>query len=168
LKKTYGNYVAATENGYDVTLQIDCANPSGDKHKIARDFALLKRHALAAPFYKVFADIEPKKPAAPLIEIKYRDDEILYLKPEPDRVIVIFTVQFKDNDDVIFAKVFLQEFQDARKSMSNAPSVLFSQKEPPLELKGVKNLQVRDGQGFVSFVLFAPHVSGGKKRKKYW
>jgi len=164
LKKTYGNYVAPTESGYDVTLQVDCANP-GDKTKVARDFSLLKRHALAAPFYKVFADIEAKKPAAPLIEIKYRDDETLYLKPEPDRVIVIFTMQFKDNDDVIFAKVFLQEYQDAIKTMSNAPSVLFSQKEPPLELKGVKNLQVREGQGFVSFVLFAPHVSGTKKEK---
>jgi len=164
LKKTYGNFLAGTESGYDVTLQVDCANP-GDKNKVARDFSLLKRHTLAAPFYKVFADIEAKKPAAPLIEIRYRDDETLYLKPEADRVIVIFTVSFKDNDDVIFAKVFLQEYQDARKTMSNAPSVLFSQKEPPLELKGVKNLQVRDGQGFVSFVLFAPHVSGTKKEK---
>jgi len=165
MKKTYGSYCVGTESGYDVTLQVDCSKPGGDAAKVARDFALLKRHALAAPFYKVFADIEAKKPASPLIEIKYRDDETLYLKPEADRLIVIFTVQFKDNDDIVFAKVFLQEYQDARKTMSNAPSVLFSQKEPPLELKGVRNLQVREGQGFVSFVLFAPHITGTKKEK---
>jgi len=164
MKKVYGNNLAETENGYDVTVQVDCSSP-GDGPKIARDIALLKRHALAAPFYKVFADIEAKKPAGPIIEIKYRDDEPLYLKQEVDRVIVIFTVQFKDADDVIFAKVFLNEYQDARKTMNGAPSVLFSQKEPPLELKGVKNLKVQDGQSFVSFVLFASHISGSKKEK---
>jgi len=164
MKKVYGNNLVETENGYDVTVQVDCSSP-GDGPKIARDIALLKRHALAAPFYKVFADIEAKKPAGPIIEIKYRDDEPLYLKQEVDRVIVIFTVQFKDADDVIFAKVFLNEYQDARKTMNGAPSVLFSQKEPPLELKGVKNLKVQDGQSFVSFVLFASHISGSKKEK---
>jgi len=164
MKRTYGNLLVSPENGYDVTVQVDCSQP-GDGPKVARDISLLKRHALAAPFYKVFADIEAKKPAAPLIEIHYRDDETLYLKPEADRVIVIFSVSFKDADDVIFAKVFLNEYQDARKTMSNAPSVLFSQKEPPLELKGVRNIKVGDGQSYVSFVLFASHITGAKKEK---
>lgn len=165
LKKYYSNYLTSTESGYDVSLQIDVNAKKEDAAKIAREISLIKRHALAAPFYKVFADIEAKKPAAPLIEIRYRDDEALYIKPEPDRVIVIFSIQFKDADDVVFAKVFLQEYQDARRTMSNAPSVLFSQKEPPLELKGVKNLRVGEGQGFVSFVLFASHISGTKKER---
>jgi len=165
MKRTYGSYLASTENGYDVTVSVDCSRPGGDPAKIAHDIALLKRNALAAPFYKVFNDIEAKKPASPLLEIRYRDDETLYLKQEVDRVIVIFTVQFKDADDVIFAKVFLNEYQDARKTISNAPSVLFSQKEPPLELQGVKNLKVMSGQSFVSFVLHGSHIGGSKKEK---
>lgn len=165
LKKSYGNYLDSPETGFDCAIQVDCSKPGGEPAKVARDFSLLKRNCLAAPFYRVFADIEAKKPPAPLIEIKYRDDEALYIKQEADRVIVIFTIMFKDSDDVVFAKVFLQEYQDARKTMTNVPSVLFSQKEPPLELKGVKNLRVLDGQGFVSFVLFAPHISGAKKDK---
>jgi actin related protein 2/3 complex subunit 2 len=60
-------------------------------------------------------------------------------------------VQFRDPDDVVFAKVFLQEYQEARRAIGNAPSVLFSQKEPPLELKGVPNLKMSDTKGFVSF-----------------
>jgi len=164
MKKTYSNYLASTENGYDVTLEID-VSAKGDSAKIARDIALMKRHALAAPFYKVFADIEAKRPPGNLIEIRYRDDEALYLKPEADRVIVIFAIQFRDSDDVVFAKVFLQEYADARRTMTNAPSVLFSQKEPPMELKGVKNLRVAEGQGFASFVLFASHITGAKKEK---
>jgi actin related protein 2/3 complex subunit 2 len=166
LQKIYGNYLVNPENGYDVTLQIDLAHPPSNKAEVVRSFALLKRNALAAPFYKVFADVEAKKPAATqLIELAYRDGEAFYLKQETDRVIVIFSIQFKDADDVVFAKVFLQEYQDARRTMSNAPSVTYSQKEPPLELKGVRNLRVGDNNGFVSFVLFQPHITGTKKEK---
>lgn len=162
LKKQYGANLVAAENGYDATIQVDLDKPPADKEKFARNFALLKRHVLAAPFYKVFDDIEAKK-AGSLIEIRYRDDEAIYIKPETDRAIIIFNVQFKDSDDVVFAKFFLQEYQDTRKTMSNAPAVSYSQKEPPLELKGVKNIKVGENNGFVSFVLFQTHIGGNKK-----
>jgi len=165
MKRVYSNNLIETESQYDVTVSIDCSSKAADSAKLAKEVSLMKRHALAAPFYKCFTDIEAKKPASPLIEINYRDDEALYLKQETDRVIVIFSIQFKDQDDVVFAKVFLQEYQDARRTMTNVPSVLFSQKEPPLELKGAKNLRMKEGQGFVSFVLFAPHITGAKKEK---
>jgi len=165
LKKQYGNIVVSPEQGYDVTLQIDCANPPSDKAGFARNVSLLKRHILAAPFYKVFSDIEAKKGGTNLVEIPYRDDEAFYLKPETDRCIVIFAIGFKDPDDIVLARVFLQEYADARRTMSNAPSVTYSQKEPPLELKGVRNLRVGESQGFVSFVLFQPHIAAAKREK---
>jgi len=143
---------------------VDCASPPQDKAAFARNVALFKRHCFAAPFNKVFADIEGKKGGG-LIEIPYRDDESLFIKPETDRCIVIFSMGFKDPDDIVLAKVFLQEYADARRTMSNAPSVSYSQKEPPLELKGVRNLRVGDSQGFVSFVLFQPHMAAAKKEK---
>jgi len=164
LRKQYGSNLVSPESGYNVTVQIDTAKVPQDKAAFARNIALLKRHALAAPFYKVFNDIEAKKPGT-LVEINYRDDEAFYLKPESDRCIVIFSVRFKDADDVVLSKVFLQEYADARKTMSNAPSVTYSQKEPPMELKGVRNLRVGEGQGFVSFVLFQPHIAAAKREK---
>jgi actin related protein 2/3 complex subunit 2 len=167
MKKQYSGMVQQAESGYNITIQIDTAKPPQDKASYARNVALLKRHALAAPFYKVFADIEAKKggPSAQLLEVNYRDDEAFYLKPETDRCIVIFSVRFKDADDIVFAKVFLQEYADARRTMSNAPAVSYAQKEPPMELKGVRNLRVGDGQGYVSFVLFQPHIAAAKKEK---
>jgi actin related protein 2/3 complex subunit 2 len=164
LKKQYGSNLISTEQGYNATVQVDCANPPQDKAGFARNIALLKRHAFAAPFYKVFADIEAKKPGN-LLEIQYRDDEAFYIKPETDRVTVIFSIQFKDPDDIVLAKVFLQEYADVRKTMSNAPSVAYAQKEPPMELRGVRNLRVGDAQGYVSFVLFQPHIAAAKKEK---
>jgi len=65
----------------------------------------------------------------------------------------------------VIAKVFLQEYQDARRTMSNAPSVMYSQKEPPQELRGVRNLKVGEAQVFVSFVLFQPHIAPAKREK---
>lgn len=162
MKQYYGAILQSPESGYNVTVQIDLDKPPADKDAFAKNVALMKRHALGAPFYKVFTDIEQKKPGS-LIEIRYRDDEAFYIKPESDRAIVIFEIAFHDPDDVVLAKVFLQEYQDARRTMTNAPSVTYSQKEPPLELKGVKNLRVGQGTGYVSFVLFAPHISGKKK-----
>jgi actin related protein 2/3 complex subunit 2 len=163
LKQQYGNLLTTTEQSYDVTVQIDLAHPPPEKEKVVHNISLLKRHCFSAPFYQVFNDIENKKAPGPLIELPYRDDEAIYLKPEIDRCIVIFSINFKDADDVVFAKVFLQEYQDARRTISNAPAVSYSQKEPPLELKGVKNLKVSDSNGFVSFVLFQSHVTGKKK-----
>jgi len=164
MQAQYSKYIASPEQGYDVTLQIDLANPESDRQKFAHNISLMKRHALAAPFVKAFNDVEQKK-TGQMIEVPYRDDEAIYIKPDVDRCTVIFSIQFKDADDVVFAKVFLQEYQDARRTMSNAPSVTYSQKEPPLELKGVRNLKVGKNNGFVSFVLFQPHMGGGKREK---
>jgi len=162
LQQQYGSYLISPESGYDVTLQLDLDHAPADAAGTARNISLLKRHCLAAPFYKVFADIEAKR-SGNLVELNYRDGEALYIKPEGDRAIVVFVTSMKDPDDVVLAKVFLQEYQDGRRSMSNAPSVTYSQKEPPMELKGVRNLRVAEGTSYISFVLFAPHMSGKKK-----
>jgi len=162
LNQHYGSLLTTTESGYDATLVIDLDKPPADIAATVRNIALLKRNCLAAPFYKIFADVEAKR-SGNLIELNYRDGEALYIKPEGDRVIVIFVTSMKDPDDVVLAKVFLQEYQDGRRTMSNAPSVTYSQKEPPMELKGVRNLRVVEGTSYISFVLFAPHITGKKK-----
>ncbi|KAK5584883.1 hypothetical protein RB653_006501 [Dictyostelium firmibasis] len=159
LKSVYGDMLQAKpEPGYDVTLVVP-SSYSGNKEELAKKISLLKRHLVAAPFLMVFEGIEAKKPLPEIIAINYRTDETFYLKPQGDNVIVIFDIAFKDADDVVLSKIFLQSFVDVRKTISNVPSITFSQKDPPLELKGVKG--VRAGQanhGFVSFVLFPAHI----------
>ena len=44
----------------------------------------------------------------PPIQIHYRKTETLYVVPQPDRIIIIFAVDFVDHTDVAIAKVFLQ------------------------------------------------------------
>jgi len=163
LKAVYGSMVQSSpEQGYDLSLQFDVDNVPGNRDKFPEAMSLLKRHLLAAPFKKVFQAVE-KNQAHPMITIQYRDDEAIYIKGEPERVTVVFSIMFKDADDQVFAKIFLKEFEDARKSISNAPSVSFSSKEAPGELKGVAGVKEGEGHGFVTFVLFQNHIKNADK-----
>jgi len=162
MKRIYGNMVQPSPEGvYDVTLQfdIDAITSPDQQNQLAKSIGLFKRHVMAVPFHAVFESVTGGGGHVPsIVTMNYRGNEALYIKPEGDRVIVIFSINFKDSDDVVLSKVFLQEFMDARRTMSNAPSVLFTQKESPLELKGVEGVYEGADQGFVSFVLFKNHI----------
>jgi actin related protein 2/3 complex subunit 2 len=113
---------------------------------VAKKVSLLKRNIFAVPFLAV-AEGKTKN----MVVLNYRSNEALYLKPEADSVTAIFSINFKDQDDIVLGKVFLQEFQDCRRSMSGAPAVSFAQKERPMELRDVPGVYEGADQGFVSF-----------------
>lgn len=108
----------------------------------------------------------------PTMAIHYRDEESFYVKAMADRVTVIFSTTFKEETDRILGKVFLQEFVDARRqpAIQNAPQVLYSAKEVPLELRGlVKQGFNQSGSstdvGHVTFVLFPRHFNSAVTRE---
>ena len=53
----------------------------------------------------------------------------MYVEAKADRVTVVFSTIFKDDDDVVLGKVFLQEFKEGRRASATAPQVLFSKDE---------------------------------------
>ncbi|TPX60464.1 hypothetical protein SpCBS45565_g07511 [Spizellomyces sp. 'palustris'] len=162
LRREYGDMLESTpESGFDVTVRVDLQNLPQDKESLVRKLSLLKRNALAAPFEVAFnAQLEGRD--SELMTIHYRDEEAYYIKAQHDRVTVIFSTIFKEETDRIFGKVFLQEFVDARRSPAtqNAPQVLYSPREPPMELRGVSGVQESDWVGYVTFVLFPRHFTG--------
>lgn len=124
---------------------------------------------MAAPFERAFATQaqieksvaggEPAPTQNEIMTISYRDDEAIYVIPSEDRVTVVFSTVFKEETDRIFGKVFLQEFVDARRqpSIQNAPQVLYSNREPPLEIRSIPGLNRGEDVGYVTFVLFPRH-----------
>jgi len=109
----------------------------------------MKRHLFAAPFDYVFNAIDAGNPPKEILDIPYRGAEHVFIKPEgKDRLTVIFAIQFKDPDDVVIGKVFLQEF---KKSIGGAPAVDFTYRDPPGELKSVPNLARDEGFSYVTF-----------------
>lgn len=158
LAKIYGPMLTAPESGYDVTLKIDLDNPIEPKDKLALKISNLKRHVGGAPFKKMFEQILAKNASPDIWKVSYRENEAIYLKPEGDRCTAIFSVSFKDADDAVYAKVFLQEFADARRSMNNVPAVKFTYKELPMELESYPGVEGVETNGFVSMVLFEPQM----------
>eukprot|EP00126_Sphaerothecum_destruens_P007643 Sdes_comp19927_c0_seq2m12371 len=164
IQREYGAYVAATtENDYDLTLQFDLETLSApEKENLPHKVALLKRNLLACAFEKYFqlqktqsSTLTATPTATPTI-LHYRQEESIFLDAQKDRVTIIFSIFFRDQDDIILGKVFLQEFVDARRNLQQAPQVLFSHREPPRELVGT-DAKTGENFGYVTFVLFPRH-----------
>lgn len=180
MKREYGPYLLETpENGYDFSLSLDLEQLGDldvtERNELIDKISLLKRNALAAPFELAFSQFDelaadaaqksldlyvPEASKTEVLAIHYRPEESIFIKASHDRVTVVFSTVFKDETDRVFGKVFLQEFVDARKrAIQNAPQVLYSQKEPPLEIRDLPGVKTSDDIGYVTFVLFPRHLA---------
>lgn len=157
LDRVYGSHLTSPESGYSVSLIYDLADVPKDYAKVVSDAASLKRNCFASVFEEYFEAQAQGKQVRRAV-INYRDDETMYVEAKKDRVTVIFSTVFKDDSDVIIGKVFMQEFKEGRRASTSAPQVLFSHKEPPLELKG-QDAAVGDNIGYITFVLTARHTN---------
>lgn len=159
LKREYGDYLMKPpEEGYNVTLLYDLKTLPADKSALIQKASLLKRNCFASVFEKYFEFQEKGVEGMKRAVIHYREDETMYVEAKPDRVTVIFSTIFKDEDDVIIGKVFMQEFKEGRKASHTAPQVLFSHREPPRELQDT-DARVGNNIGYITFVLFPRHTS---------
>jgi len=162
LKEKYGAALVTAESGYDVSLQYDLDKIApADRAKVANEISKLKNYLFGAVIIRVCEEAE-KGSGGTLYDIPLRDsEERMWLRADSaDRVTVVFSINFTDADDIIFGKVFLQEF---KKSVAGAPSVDFIYKTPPLELKDVGQLPRSENIGYVTFVIFDRHFKGDKK-----
>lgn len=162
LKREYGSLLIAPEEGFNVTVQIDLGNIPADWEPMVKKLGLLKRNCFAAVFEKYFDFQESGEEGQEQAVIHYRADETMYVEAKSDRVTVIFSTIFKDADDIILGKVFMQEFKEGRKANATGPTVLFSNKEPPL---GLQDTEARTGEGvgYITFVLFPRHTCREKR-----
>lgn len=103
----------------------------------------------------------------------YINDRYRYIEAKADRVTIIFSTIFRDPDDIIIGKVFLQvgissflfnfccyniciqEFREGRKASQTAPQVLYNVGEPPMELRDHQDARVGDNVGYITFGKYA-------------
>ncbi|XP_046550897.1 actin-related protein 2/3 complex subunit 2-like [Haliotis rubra] len=158
IKRVYGSYLTTAEAGYNVSIVFDLDNIPSDHEEQVKKAALLKRNCFASVFEKYFDFQEQGKESKKRAVIQYREDETMYVEAKKDRTTVIFSTIFKDDDDIVIGKVFMQEFKEGRRKYQQAPQVLFSHKEPPQELE---NTEARTGNniGYITFVLFPRHTN---------
>ncbi|KZP27392.1 P34-Arc-domain-containing protein [Athelia psychrophila] len=169
LQREYGPLLQhEAEAEYNVSLQIDLEQVPAEgeeREEFIKTIALFKRNALAAPFELAFKNQKDLEASGgtqgDLMQIHYRDEEAIYVQASADRVTVIFSTVFREETDRIFGKVFLQEFVDARRqpAIQNAPQVLYSNRDPPLEIRHLPGLRNTEDIGYVTFVLFPRHFT---------
>jgi len=161
LAREYGDRLLdQPEEGYDVTVQVDLdknAIPDDWEQSIVAKIGCLKRNCFAAVFEKYFAFQEAEEDGQEAAVIHYRDDETMYVEAKPDRVTVVFSTIFKDEDDIVLGKVFLQEFREGKRAAQNAPQVLFT-REPPAGI-AEEGALTGENVGYITFVLFPRHTN---------
>lgn len=101
--------------------------PSHHTAEWAKKVALLKRNCFAAIFIEFF-DMQAKGGDSKQGIVDYRDQETMYVSAKKDRVTVIFSTIFQDDDDVIIGKVFMQEFKEGRRGSQTAPQVIMERR----------------------------------------
>lgn len=162
IKREYGAFLTTPEDGYNVSLLYSLDNIPDDFEEIVKKASLLKRNCFASVFEKYFEFQAKGETGNKRAVIQYRDDETMYVEAQKDRVTVIFSTVFKDDDDIVIGKLFMQEFKEGRRNYQQAPQVLFSHKEPPMELQGT-DARGGDNVGYITFVLFPRHTGPAVK-----
>jgi len=158
LKREYGTLLIQPEDGYNVSLLIDLENIPENWPQMVKKIGLLKRNCFASVFEKYFDFQERGEEGQTRAVIHYRNDETLYVEAKADRVTVVFSTRFRDEDDVVIGKVFMQELKEGLRASHTAPPVLFSHREPPRELQNTDAV-VDNKVGYVTFVLFPRHTA---------
>ncbi|XP_056641841.1 probable actin-related protein 2/3 complex subunit 2 [Diorhabda carinulata] len=158
LKREYGSYLISPETGFNVSVLLDLDNIPENWQELVKKLGLLKRNCFASVFEKYFDFQEKGDEGQKRAVISYRDDETLYVEAKSDRVTVVFSTRFRDEDDVVIGKVFMQELKEGLRASHTAPPVLFSHREPPLELQNT-DAKVDNNVGYVTFVLFPRHTA---------
>lgn len=166
---TYPEFqLIAPKTGFDFSLQVnvEVVTPANAASFIER-ISVLKRNILSAPFEQCFEALQNGNASSlGAVQIPYRRNETMYVLPQADRIIIVYSVCFEDKTDQAIARVFLQEFVDTRRTVNNAPPVAFG-KDPPLELRNAPGLRNSpDLVGYLSLAIFPTHVDTTEKRIK--
>lgn len=160
LNQVYGSIVGDSDmQGYDVCLTIP---EKADKpEEFAMNCSKLLTNMLIGPAVVLANEVKEGKAADKLIQINYRPGEAYWLKPNGDRLTVIFSIRFADKDDAVFGRVFINEFSKGQQGCPSCDVVTRKNSPPPSELKTVKGLS--DENCYASFLMEKRHLNNPAK-----
>lgn len=164
LDEVYSGMSATAEAGYEVALTVNADQVSNADETLEK-LIHVKRNLVGAPLTKAFEALAAGSTTPP-VQLPWRKTESIFVSPGADRITVIFSMDFPEEADRAYCRIFLQQLQDCQRKVNNAPPMQFSEPDhPPMEIRD----QVGDNQaivGFVSFTIFPSHVKTPEKLKK--
>jgi actin related protein 2/3 complex subunit 2 len=162
LQNTYKDHIVDAEVGFSLTLAVKLNEVKDeDKDALIKNLSLIKSNITGGVFDYFFSALlaDEKKEQ---FKFDLRGDTTVYFCPRDDRVTIVFSVDFVEHVDKVIAKVFLQEFVDARKKIGRAPPCQWGEK-PPTELADFGVTENQGNLGYISFAILKSHVDKGKK-----
>jgi actin related protein 2/3 complex, subunit 2 len=171
----------AQEDGFEVRVLDDSMVLLGvtlgeelsddEKEKVAMKTALIKRNVFAASF-SCLSEVYLKTKTLPPVYFPYRgSDEVVMLSAAGSSLSVVFSLRFRTPDEFALTSVFMREFADSLKGggASKAPITSFSPTLPKEvcspEIEAVVSIGDAQHLGFMTFVLFERHLTGGSLQK---
>ncbi|KAM3708348.1 hypothetical protein ACJW31_02G090100 [Castanea mollissima] len=166
--------VEPAKEGYQLTLRLNFDKiPSGkDSVKVITEISAVQAVLLSSQLREMLQNVNSQvtfqgmyKP----IKLVYHPREPFFVVRQPQKIIAVFPMRFKENSDVIIATAFFQELMDvgSSKEWAKAPPCTWSPIPPP-ELRGELIEDLSTNGGFVSFDILPRHVEGKRLDKTVW
>jgi actin related protein 2/3 complex subunit 2 len=175
-KDLYPGMLTKPAKGYSISLAINLDTVPTDKmarDALARKLSSMKRDVVGAPLWICFGSmLSGARPPRQHYVVNYRPNECMYVIPQQDLVIVVYSICFENQVEQAIAKVFLQEIEVTRrtsKDLAVGPSVNFTE-DPPHELKMIKGITPKTPKGtfigFVSLAVSKRNIEGNGRLEK--
>jgi actin related protein 2/3 complex subunit 2 len=164
--KNFGSMATSAQQGNDLSVKIDLSAAKDQKAKddVVNKISQMKAIVLGGVFDYFFTAVLNGKTLTEPFKFDLRSDTTVYMFPRPDRCIVVFSMDFKEKVDKAIAKVFMQEFVEARRGLGAAPPCAWGV-NPPMELAHYKITEPTGNLGFISFPVLKSHLDSGKKER---
>jgi len=154
-KAAFGERLVTATDG-DLTVQVDL-DKEEKKEEVIKKLTLFKQIVVGGVFRQYYTKLAKGEAAAAPFKFDLRRDTTVYFIPDKDRVVTVFGLDFTEKVDKAVARIFMQEFADARKTLNFAPPVQWSV-PPPSELKAFGIKDPTGNLGFFSLAILKDHV----------
>lgn len=166
--------IEPAKEGYKLTLRIDFAKIMHEEEpeKIITDIAAVHAVILSSQLKEMLLNVNSPalfQGTSRPIKLVYHPREPFFVIKQPQKILIVFPIRFKENTDVIIATAFFRELMDVGSSekWSKTPPCCWSPIPPP-ELRGEPLEELSTNGGFVTFDISVHHVEGNRLEKTVW
>ncbi|KAK8557351.1 hypothetical protein V6N13_013625 [Hibiscus sabdariffa] len=156
-------------DGYQLTLRLDFSKLPNNKEslKVVTEVSSVQAVILSSQLKEMLQNVNSWDISQGMykpIKLIYHPREPFYVIRQPEKIVAVLPMRFKDHSDVIIATSFFQELMDVGSSgkWAKVPPCNWSPIPPP-ELRGEPFEDLSTNGGFVSFVHQRLHTKKDEK-----
>ncbi|CAI8601891.1 unnamed protein product [Vicia faba] len=160
--------------GYQLTLKLnlDQIPRNKDYVKVIEDISSVQSVILSSQLKEILWNVNSDDASPGMykpIKLVYHPREPFFVIRQPQRIIAVFPIRFREKSDIVIATTFFQELMEVGNSdkWTKTPPCTWSAIPPP-ELRGEAFEDLSTDGGFFSFDISSRHVEGSRLDKTVW